>query len=304
MSEKTDKRPLSERGYNLLFNSEVNSNCLAVYEKDNLLYIVSSDQYRDYNYKVEKEKLDFRQYDVTIYNQEYGVFVTRGLPDDTVGQCNTVDFERPRIYSNYTNHYTLQLVYATALRDAFDNAKNRPDNLQEILTAGPPYFRHTAKINNQTSTVRVNNLQIESNISDFNELTSNLKNIDPIKTIREIERTSLIVHSKEKESAQVKSLAERANARDKLMEEKVHQVWDERLNYQIKKGDDVCTFNSNIYGNVESVSSDRVKVYVIGKANGSQGVFFSGKTRNFSSTLIEGYRWFNRSELGHCNFSK
>ncbi|WP_019025440.1 MULTISPECIES: hypothetical protein [unclassified Thioalkalivibrio] len=79
------------------------------------------------------------------------------------------------------------------------------------------------------------------------------------------------------------------------------QTWNRRSQFDLSRGDTICTYDSNFFGNVESIEGDRVQMYVVGRAASSRdGFFFRGGVGRFQHVEVNAPRWFDRDQVAPC----
>lgn len=98
---------------------------------------------------------------------------------------------------------------------------------------------------------------------------------------------------------------ERAAAELRARQAAIGSAWKQAISVDLKPGDKVCTRDDNWHGRVETVSGSNIKVALIGRANRKQpGFFFDPSTtgERFTFERVNEERWFDRSDIGKCNF--
>jgi hypothetical protein len=289
MPLKDTRLPYERGAYQLLFNKSATEQCVAAFEKENVLYIVSG---------WSGGRGVGGSYKVTIYNPASTLFITLHILPPRHGtsqSCTAIDFERDVLPTQYRTSISPFFVGSADVRRLFDRYREDPSVLQEAVNAGLPYFTFNRCKQDDCAV----NFRRDIRASNLREAAERLRAIDPTEARRTI---NVNIGLQEDTEAQARQKAEEINRQLRLQDQLRRKAWDERLQQTVSAGDAVCTYDTNIFGNIEAVEGQRVKLYVIGKAQTPAGFFFSGGDRKFSYEKIEGYRWFDRAEIGHCGF--
>jgi len=273
--------PQNMKQYNLLFSKKINGQggqgCISAYYSEGLLYIVSKEPRTVTN--------------VVVYDKRTGLFASVPLYQSKMGDCRVIDLnvDKP-MQAASVNYFDSQ-----EFKVLFDSVKQDPDALKNAITAGPPYFRHDGKFNNQRSAVNLIKPRI-LNIRQLSDVANYLNGINSA-TAAEI----------------IGPRASQMNRADKREEErrqnrmKAKADWDNRLAHKLKVGDKICSYKNSWFGYVDTLQDNRIKMHVIGQAitfSGpvNDGYYFSGLYGNFTYDKIDSIRWLNRDEVALCMF--
>lgn len=246
----------------------------------------------------------YKERSATIYNPHIGLFITPVISTSLVSKptCLTAEFTEMKLFD--WQQIELFAITSPEFKRIFDSFQEDPETLKETIDAGPPYFRQDGKWKGEDTTVNL--LHYISGARNFKEAAARLSGVDPAEIQRVLARRVDSIRAVREESKrrvqEFEEASKRRRQEDQLKRQLAQQEWENRLQRHIAVGDAVCTYDSNLFGNIETIEGGRIKVYVIGKAQVIPGYFFSGQEGQFSYEKIEGYRWLDRAELAHCGF--
>ncbi len=274
-------------GYNFLVEGKIStSGCLAAFEKQGLLYLVTRGG---------------PSFHTTIYNPDNGLFVySERTHGGYNGVCLDHNFNRIPVMAKH-----VYAIISPELRDSFDGFKEDPQGLLDAIVYDPPYFKRVntrpkeGEGEGETMLIRPLSPWLASMGAAENFLRSTGNN--------EVDKKFAELAERERESQVAKQFYE-AKRKEKLRRRAEGQdLWDNRMNQTLNAGDTVCTYESNLFGYVERVEGTKAKVYVVGKAiMGKSGMdpypghFFVGNDGSFEYESIEKPRWIDREDLALC----
>ena len=275
-----DTTPTHERyDYDLLFNVQAADNCKAAFHKDGLLYLVT------------RGRSSTVLMHVTVYDPQRGVFFSH--PISQLGKprppCVSADFHTLNWSADWLTYRNLHYVLSPELRNIFDRYKSDPYALRNAIDRGAPHFRSSRAWGGESSTVQ---LPHRFSAVTFEDAVTHLRELDAARVDNWISNEEARLHERQQRKAQ-----EQQERQSGL------RSWENRHTATLQVGDPVCTYDSNLFGNVEVVQDQRVKMYVIGQAQASAGFFYAGRQRKFNYEKIEGVRWIDLPDLAHCNFA-
>jgi hypothetical protein len=264
---------IDTRKYEFLWEKNISSGCIAAFHRDSHLYLINRGL----------GNVIF----VSVYDPRSGLLATTRLNRRyAANTCREINFAEPPL----DQPVALYIFESASFQDFFTKAKTEPQALLSAISAGPPYFTQDGKWNNEITTVDLGNgIRLESPYvyglsGELKQFTRLLADKMYVRRKGEIARNEVVAK---------KQSMEFQEARDR---------WSNRLSQKIAVGDKVCTFEKNLFGYVEAVNSDKVKVHVVGAGSWGSGYFFSGIEGRFDFTRVEAIRWFDRAELGRCHF--
>jgi|SRR5690554_1318922 len=271
--------------------------CDAIYQTDNLLVITKGRP------RGHRDKYKY----VLVYNIDNGVFFTEtfgytGVVNSADHTCSSL---HPRNFNKTTTHFIfLSVVVPSSFRALFENAPNDPLTLlSAIETINNVNLRNNGTWKGEKvlglrdrHSDYLKKIELELGEKEFSDIINNFKSIPPERlaelSLEMVEMNERVIRKRQREIIE-----------KKLREEAINNAWAARFNRTINVGDRVCTFHSNLFGYAEEVHGNRIRTYIVGKSSEYPRFFFSNSQDRFRYEKIEGYRWFNREELGHCSFA-
>lgn len=303
-----EKEEPNESGYSneplpLLFEG----NNICGYYDDELLYLY-------YPTKFDK---------IVVYDKKYGLFTESKFRESRRIKEKTGFFSTPErnkrinVKASFKcSDYSIRLsdklspyensiryfILSNGVRAIFDNASKNPEIFKnEIKYNSPPYFKQVSDYYTK-ATVQVGNTGRSNRHSYLGDIKSYYNNLSPSEADKLINPVLAKIAEeqaeKERKEREEKLMIERFKMEQRIAQER----WDNRLAAKYSIGDKVCTYDNNSFGYIEGLNASKMKVHVVGQANGKNGFFFSGRKGGFNYKPIEAIRWFNRSELAPCYF--
>lgn len=275
-----ETQPIDPNKYRFLFDIPRLSNggCVAAYEGDSLLYIVSKNVYYKDTY-------------VSIYDPKTSVFADVVLYYKGDTACRDIRFSSLAAQPSAQ----LNFIESPDFRNIFDRYREDPDRLRNAINAGPPYFRGDEKWQGQRSALNLDG-HIVSGIKTTDDVARYLKNLEPKRAASMIQARLKFINAISAREEQKRQQIQRAQ-----------EAWNNRLTSKYTAGDKVCTYDTNLFGYVEDVQKERVKVHVVGRAAlgpfDTKGFFFKFGDGSFDYSPLEAIRWLGRDEIAPCNFS-
>lgn len=269
--------PIDKNKYVFLWEKDLQDGCAAAFHSESLLYLVT------------KERNSGNLIYVSVYDPRTSIFATVPLYYRGSESCRNVSFSILPTQSIARLSY----IESPEFRIIFDNFSNNPEALKMAINAGPVYFRYDGQWNGKRSALNLDRMNIKD-IKSVADVSSYLKSLSNESAIAMIGARKAFIATKEAEAQE-----------RKIRTKQARDGWDNRMSKQLGVGDKVCTFDNNMFGFVENISGEKVKVHVVGRATPAfamSGYFFSGVEGRFQYTPIESIRWFVRGELAHCYF--
>lgn len=276
----TGHQPVDPSKYHFLFDIPRlrNGGCVAAFEGDGLLYIVSKRVAPDLTY-------------VSIYDPKTTVFADVALYYQGKAACRDIGFSSLAAQPSAQ----LNFIESQEFRSIFDRYREDPERLRNAINAGPPYFRDDGKWHGQRSALNLDGYRV-SEIKTTDDVARYLKNLEPKRAASMIQARLSFVNAVSAREEQKRQKVQRAQ-----------EAWNNRLTSKYTAGDKVCTYDTNLFGYVEEVQKERVKVHVVGRAAlgafDTKGFFFKIGDGSFDYSPIEAIRWLMRDEMAPCNFS-
>lgn len=273
----TGSRTIDTKKYVFLWEKDLRGGCVAAFHSESLLYLVT------------REKHSGNLVYVSVYDPRTSIFATVPLYYRGNENCRNVDFSN--LPTQSIAH--LNFIESPEFRAIFDGFGENPDALKNAIDAGPVYFRYNGQWNGKRSALNLDRMNID-NVKSVGDVSSYLKRLSNERATSMISTRTSFITTKEAEAQE-----------RKIRTKQARDGWDNRMSQQLGVGDKVCTFDSNLFGFVENINGEKVKVHVVGRATPvieMTGYFFSGVEGRFQYSRIESIRWFARSELAHCHF--
>lgn len=289
-----EPQPIDPSKYRFLFDIPRLSGggCVAAYEGDSLLYIVSKNVHH-------KLTLTY----VSIYDPKTGVFADVNLYYKGDAACRDIPFSSLAVLQPDAQ---LNFIESPEFRNIFDGYREDPERLRNAINAGPPYFRYDGKWQGQRSALNLVGYKV-SEIKTIDDVARYLNNLEPKRAASMIQDRLSFINAA---LARVELMQQEAQRREEAWRQQVQrrqEAWNNRLMSKYTAGDMVCTYDTNLFGYVEEVQKERVKVHVVGRANpepfDTKGFFFKFGDGSFNYSPIEAIRWLRRDEIAPCNFS-
>lgn len=264
----------------LLYAKAYDDGCRAAYDAGDQLVIVS------------RARKHEGHSDATIYNRTNGLFLTASFIEGHTPLGDTCTKQNPvKLLTSPIPVYVSQLSNQAA-RKIFDDRDGPPESLEQLITAGAPYFRYNGVYEGiQMITSLPDKVAIQTPGSAFSVLSQ--FDVATVEAKAEASRAGMA-----KKMEEINALNKEAKARY----DAAQAIWINRAKAKYAIGDSVCTV-SNFVGNIEEITQDRFKVFVIGRVPSVQTQFYSGLKSTTSFEKVDAPRWFDRSEVAHCDFS-
>jgi len=274
--QTTKSKPVDPQKYGFLWEKKIGTGCMAAYHSESLLYLVSRERLGDV-------------VQVTVYDPRTSIFVTVPLYYQDNAPCKNVNFTSEKMMGS--GH--LNFIESPEFRAIFDGYKEYPEKLKNAINAGPVYFRYDGKWNSKRSALNLDRA-ITSEIKDLDDVVSYLMQLSAENAGYMINaRTSSIAANEEKIQ------------NDRMQAKQARDRWENRMSTTLSIGDKVCTYDTNLFGYVENMNGNKIKVHVVGQVTqfvNMPGYFFSGMEGRYQYSRVEAIRWFDRVELGNCYF--
>lgn len=264
----------------LLFAKAYDDGCRAAYDAGDQLVIVSRAR------KFEGSS------DATIYNRTNGLFLTARVAESYTPLGDTCTQQNPaKLLTSPIPVYVSQLSNKAA-RKIFDDRDGPPEALERLITAGAPYFRYNGDYEGiQMITSLPDKVAIKAPGSAFTVLSQ--FDVATVEAKGDASRAGVV-----KKTAEINALYRESKAQYAAAQ----AIWINRASAKYAIGDSVCTA-SNFIGNIEEITKERFKVFVIGRVPSVQAQFYSGLKSTTNFEKVDAPRWFDRSEVAHCDFS-
>lgn len=191
-------------------------------------------------------------------------------------------------------------VVSDNIRLLFDNAAEDIESFKKEISPYPSFvgYYHSIKAAVLLESVDLADLD-DYYLGDFKYYYKNLSPSEADELINPVlAKIAEEQAEKERKEREEKLMIERFKMEQRIAQER----WDNRLSANYGIGDKVCTYDNNSFGYIEGLNASKMKVHVVGQANGKNGFFFSGRKGGFNYKPVEAIRWFNRSELAPCYF--
>ncbi len=275
--------PSDTSEFKLISEKLVGEKCLAGFERDGLLFFVM-------------KKNAGGSYTLSVYDSRTGFLSSHTIPSSSgYRTCSHVRL------SYTTKIFSGELRYAsgTAIRKPLDQYHMQPESFWHAVS---DWAASHASWYETEQTMYINELPRPART--IADVVSILRNLRKYNQAAALVKSELDRRQRRDDLWAQGRAAERA-AREAyvLAEQQGKARWEQRMSYQLKIGDRVCTYSTNFVGDVETLVSNRVKVYVYGRAVAKErpGILFSGAiTQKVELEKIESPRWFNRDELAKC----
>lgn len=260
----------------LLFAKAYDDGCRAVYDAGDQLVIVSRAR------KFEGSS------SVAIYNRTSGLFLDAVVMDGATTLGDTCTKQNPVKLLTSPRRADVWLLSNKAARKIFDDRNGSLDALEKLITAGAPHFRYNGEYEGlRMITEMPDKLDISVPGSAFNVLSQ--FNATTVEASAKASRAREAIYMEHAREAKARYDAAQA-------------IWINRASVKYAIGDSVCTA-SNFIGNIEEITQDRFKVFVIGRVPSVQAQFYSGQKSTTNFEKVDAPRWFDRSDVAHCDFS-
>lgn len=264
----------------LLFAKAYDDGCRAVYDAGDQLVIVSRAR------KFEGSS------SAVIYNRTNGLLLDALVMDGDTTLGDTCTKQNPVKLLTSPRRADVWLLSNQAARKIFDDRDSSPEALEKLITAGAPHFRYNGEYEGvRMITEMPYKLAINVPGSAFTVLS-------------QFNATTVEANAKASRVREVAYMAEvNAHAREaKARYDAAQAIWINRASAKYAIGDSVCTA-SNFVGNIEEITQNRFKVFVIGRVPSVQAQFYSGQKSTTNFERVDAPRWFDRNEVAHCDFS-
>lgn len=272
--------------------------CVAVFKNENRLLIVT--RFPDYLSK----SYDLSLHYLSVYDPVTGVFASYSRNDPKAKKCSDVDV--------YAQHRTIWVevngIRSVEFRRVLDGAFENPKGLVDAITANPPHFRYDGKYMGEMVYERLTGL----NVVDFkSENPSGMRRIASRTLINGIEGLNMALSSLTVSDVELLWKASRQRDRERIyqgqiLQEKERQYakpWNERKAVVYSIGDKVCTHKENLFGYIDLVNKNKIKVHVVGRVETLDGYFFSSlREIGLEYRRIEAMRWLDTDEVAPCQF--
>ena len=226
-----------------------------------------------------------------VYNPENGLFISRSLYRRVICWQVNIDAAIASWAHSDTEVYLVDHPFA---RKTLDNARTNTEDIKKLINWNAPSFRRLDILTPHNVT---RDLEMTVRITNETRPENVLMTYSPA-DVRSIVRA--LNESKTLQNRQIAVRSEaHANAKKKAM-----KPWVERAKAHYAVGDRVCTYEGNFFGNIETITTDKFKLHVIGRSVASNGFFFSPDEFPFTPEMIEAPRWFNKDEVAHCKFKQ
>lgn len=268
-----ESRPIDTKKYIFLWEKNFGDRCIAAFHSESLLYFfVSSSKWRE----------DYPN--VVVYDPRTSFLASFSTSNKDIKECRNVNlvYLRPM-------HYVADLYFIDSpeFRAIIDSFTKNPEALKNAISEPPPLFK------------RWNEGGVAINI-DFQNI-SNAKSIDDVSLYLKhlsAERAMDMITKRKSFLAKKKAEWEERKLRTKQAQDR----WTNRMSKKLSVGDKVCTWN-NMFGFVEDIKGEMVKVHVVGRADSFlMGFFFSGFEGSHEYARVDAPRWFERGDLAHCQW--
>lgn len=264
----------------LLFAKAYGDGCRAAYDAGDQLVVVSrAKKFEGYS-------------DATIYNRTNGLFLTAFVFENNTPLGDTCTKQNPAKLLTSPVPVNVSQLSNKSARKIFDDRDGPPEALERLITAGAPYFRYNGDYEGvQMITALPDKVAIKAPGSAFTVLSQ--FDVATAEAKGDAARAGMAKKMEEINEVNREAKAKYAAAQ---------AVWINRASAKYAIGDSVCTA-SNFIGNIEEITKDRFKVFVIGRVQSVQWQFYSGLKSTTNFEKVDAPRWFDRTEVAHCDFS-
>ncbi|QQD22791.1 hypothetical protein GJQ54_13850 [Oceanospirillaceae bacterium ASx5O] len=296
-------------GYENIFKDE--RHCLSIYKKDDLYYIVSSFKQGIKNVGVIGISPIIR-----VYSPLHGTAVSIKADDsqrklqeylsgvDPEYRCQLRDVPNWRREPGVNSQsYTISAINPL-YKNKFDKILLNPKSVDDVIYLDAVLSGYNGYYKNEIVRFDISKFDVVQNttsqvVDEF--LRISVSDKFQKKVAEEIEKDLRRRKDKEEEIAAKK----RKNERQARMNKEAQNRWKNRAIINLQRGSKACTFEKNIFGYVEDVTDNRIKLYVVGQVNNQfDGFFYMNDSATASTTKIQSYRWFGKNELRHCDFTE
>lgn len=274
--------------FTLIATKTVGRVCLSAFAHDGRLFITEKNTSR----------IEHADDAIIVYDPRTGILMSSSASWTGIYSCDSL---RPSYWAHLDQHGTKKQVWTYYVKD--ESLRTRLNDYTMRRTAEVELDRlHRTTL----SYSRKDILALVDNSVPARTIEGMVTYLQGLTTERVAAMVKQEVDRPARQAALAKLSEEKWRAEQEArmrVERQAKAEWERRMSYTLAVGDRVCTYVTNLIGDVEVVGRDRIKVHIVGQAQRPEapGVWFTDRPgRPVRTDGMETLRWFDRDELAKC----